>query len=132
MGRAGEDSDIHILSNLNGVGNVEVNAFQPGRVVVRSRRGGFRSESPRPYGRDVRWSGNVGGIPLQIVNGETGFLVNTAEECAQRCVELLRRSRTETARAMAPHGERHMRHSSSRPRPLLKMARRLHEAPGGG
>ena len=34
-------------------------------------------------------AGNVGGIPLQIVDGETGFLVNSAEECAQRCIQLL-------------------------------------------
>ena len=41
--RAGEDFDIHILSNLNGVGNVEVNAFQrAARVVIqKSVREGF-------------------------------------------------------------------------------------------
>lgn len=41
--RAGEDFDIHVLSNLNGVGNVEVNAFQQAaRVVVqKSLREGF-------------------------------------------------------------------------------------------
>ncbi|MCL5959665.1 MAG: glycosyltransferase, partial [Chloroflexi bacterium] len=32
--RAGEDFDIHILSNLNGVGNIEVNAFQRAADVV--------------------------------------------------------------------------------------------------
>jgi len=35
-------------------------------------------------------AGNVGGIPLQIVDGKTGYLVNTVEECADRVLSLLR------------------------------------------
>jgi trehalose synthase len=31
----------------------------------------------------------VGGIPLQIVDGETGYLVNTLDECAERVTFLL-------------------------------------------
>ena len=34
--------------------------------------------------------GNVGGIRLQIVDGETGFLVDSVESCADRIGELLR------------------------------------------
>ncbi|MGD0765652.1 MAG: glycosyltransferase, partial [Dehalococcoidia bacterium] len=34
-------------------------------------------------------AGNVGGIPLQIIDGETGYLVNTVEECAGRVLHLL-------------------------------------------
>ncbi len=90
--RAGEDFDIHILSNLNGVGNIEVNAFQrAARVVIqKSVREGFGlvvSEAlwkSRPV-----VAGNVGGIPLQIVDGETGYLVNTSEECAEKLLYLL-------------------------------------------
>lgn len=33
--------------------------------------------------------GSVGGIPLQVENGVTGYLVNTVEECANRLVYLL-------------------------------------------
>jgi trehalose synthase len=33
--------------------------------------------------------GNVGGIRIQVVDGETGFLVESAEACAERLVELL-------------------------------------------
>jgi trehalose synthase len=33
--------------------------------------------------------GDVGGIPLQVSDGETGFLVSSAEECAQRSLEIL-------------------------------------------
>ena len=34
--------------------------------------------------------GNVGGIPLQVTDGESGFLVSSPGECAQRCLEILR------------------------------------------
>jgi len=91
--RAGEDFDIHILSNLNGVGNVEVNAFQrAARVVIqKSVREGFGLVVSEALwkGRQVA-AGNVGGIPLQIVNGKTGFLVHTVEECAEKLLFLLR------------------------------------------
>ncbi len=90
--RAGEDFDIHILSNLNGVGNVEVNAFQrAARVVIqKSTREGFGLVVSEALwkGRPVV-AGNVGGIPLQILDGETGFLVNTSEECAEKLSFLL-------------------------------------------
>ena len=85
--RAGEDFDIHILCNLNGVGNIEVNAFQrAARVVIqKSVREGFGLVVSEALwkGRPVV-AGNVGGIPLQIVNGKTGFLVNTIEECIEK------------------------------------------------
>jgi trehalose synthase len=91
--RAGEDFDIHILSNLNGVGNIEVNAFQrAARVVIqKSTREGFGLVVSEALwkGRPVV-AGNVGGIPLQIVNGKTGFLVNNADECLDRLSFLLR------------------------------------------
>ena len=92
--RAGEDFDIHILSNLNGVGNIEVNAFQrAARVVIqKSVREGFGLVVSEALwkGRPVV-AGNVGGIPLQIINGKTGFLVNTSEECVEKLLFLLRR-----------------------------------------
>jgi trehalose synthase len=91
--RAGEDFDIHILSNLNGVGNIEVNAFQrAARVVIqKSVREGFGLVVSEALwkGRPVV-AGNVGGIPLQLVDGKTGFLVNTNEECAEKLSFLLR------------------------------------------
>jgi trehalose synthase len=33
--------------------------------------------------------GAVGGIPLQVIDGETGFLVSSVEECARRSLEIL-------------------------------------------
>jgi trehalose synthase len=108
--RAGDDYDIHILSNLNGVGNVEVNAFQRAADVViqKSVREGFGLVVSEAFwkGRPVV-AGNVGGIPLQIVNGKTGYLVNTVEECAQRVLSLLRNPRK--ARKMGRAGREFVR-----------------------
>ena len=91
--RAGEDMDIKVRTNLNGVGNVEVNAFQRAAKVIiqKSVREGFGLSVTEGLwkGRPVV-AGNVGGIPLQIVDGKTGYLVNTVEECADRVLSLLR------------------------------------------
>jgi len=92
VAHADGDPDIHILNNLNNVGAIEVNAFQSHADVViqKSTREGFGltvSEAiwkARPF-----IGGDVGGIPLQISNGESGFLVSTVEECAQRATEIL-------------------------------------------
>ena len=108
--RAGDDYDILILSNLNGVGNVEVNAFQRSAAVVmqKSVREGFGLVVSEALwkGRPVV-AGNVGGIPLQIVNGKTGYLASTVEECAQRVLELLRDP--ERAQAMGLAGREFVR-----------------------
>ncbi len=108
--RAGEDFAIHILSNLNGVGNLEVNAFQrAARVVLqKSVREGFGLVVSEALwkGRPVV-AGKVGGIPLQIVDGRTGFLVNSVEECARRTIELL--DDPQRADEMGREGREHVR-----------------------
>ena len=86
MAYADGDPDIHILNNLNNVGAIEVNAFQSQADVViqKSTREGFGltvSEAlwkARPF-----IGGDVGGIPLQVQDGETGYLVSSPEECAR-------------------------------------------------
>jgi trehalose synthase len=108
--RAGEDYDIRILSNLNGVGNVEVNAFQrSARVIIqKSVREGFGLVvSEGLWKRRPVVAGNVGGIPLQIIGGETGFLVNTTEECIERTRFLLQHPRE--AERMGAAGAEHVR-----------------------
>ena len=86
------DPDIHILNNLNNVGAIEVNAFQShcDVVIQKSTREGFGLTVTEAIwkGRPVI-GGNVGGIPLQVSDGETGFLVSSVEECAQRSLEIL-------------------------------------------
>jgi trehalose synthase len=89
IAHADGDPDIHILNNFNNVGAIEVNAFQSHSdvLVQKSTREGFGltvSEAiwkARPF-----IGGNVGGIPLQIEDGVTGFLVSSAEECADRAL----------------------------------------------
>jgi trehalose synthase len=90
---AGGDDDIKILSNLNNVGAIEVNAFQSQSDVClqKSIREGFGLTVTEALwkGRPTV-AGNVGGIPLQIEDGVSGFLVNSPQECAERCLEILR------------------------------------------
>jgi trehalose synthase len=86
------DPDIYILNNFNNVGAIEVNAFQSHSDVViqKSTREGFGlTVSEAIWKAKPFIGGDVGGIPLQITNGETGFLVSTVEECAQRAIEIL-------------------------------------------
>ena len=86
------DPDIHILNNLNNVGAIEVNAFQShcDVVIQKSTREGFGLTVTEAIwkGRPLI-GGNVGGIPLQVSDRETGFLVSGVEECAERSLEIL-------------------------------------------
>ena len=74
------DPDIKILNNLNNVGAIEVNAFQSQSDVClqKSIREGFGLTVTEALwkGRPTV-AGNVGGIPLQIEDGESGYLVNS-------------------------------------------------------
>ena len=85
------DPDIFILSNLNNVGSVEVNAFQvhSAAVLQKSIREGFGLTVTEALwkGRPVV-AGRVGGIVDQVQDGETGYLVSTVEECAE-CTRLV-------------------------------------------
>jgi trehalose synthase len=92
VAHADGDPDIHILNNLNNVGAIEVNAFQShcDVVIQKSTREGFGLTVTEAIwkGRPLI-GGDVGGIPLQVVDGESGFLVSDVEQCAQRSIELL-------------------------------------------
>ena len=86
------DPDIKILNNLNNVGAIEVNAFQSQADVVmqKSLREGFGLTVTEALWKGrATIGGNVGGIPLQIADGETGFLVSTPEQAAERAIEVL-------------------------------------------
>lgn len=107
---AGEDYDIYLLSNLNGVGNLEVNAFQrTSDVIIRkSLREGFGLVITEALwkGKPVV-AGNVGGIPLQVNNRRTGYLVGDISECAERVIHLLKDS--EIAKKMGISGKEYVR-----------------------
>ncbi|MBI2238509.1 MAG: glycosyltransferase [Actinobacteria bacterium] len=86
------DPDIHLLTNLQDVGNLEVNALQRASdvVVQKSLREGFGLVVAEGMWKEKPVIGaNVGGIRLQIEDGVTGFLVDSVESCAERVVELL-------------------------------------------
>ncbi len=89
---AGDDLDIHVLHNFHGVGAYEVGAFQSASDVViqKSIREGFGLVVTEALwkGKPVI-GGNAGGIPLQIIDGETGFLVDSVEACAEKTLILL-------------------------------------------
>jgi trehalose synthase len=113
------DPDIKILSNLNNVGAIEVNAFQSQSDVClqKSIREGFGlTVTEALWKARPTVAGNVGGIPLQIENGVDGFLVNSPAECAQRCLEFLRDP--ELGKRLGRTGKEHARREFLSPRLL--------------
>jgi trehalose synthase len=119
MAYADGDPDIFILNNLNNVGAIEVNAFQSQADVMiqKSTREGFGltvSEAlwkARPF-----IGGDVGGIPLQVQDGETGFLVSSPEECADRALRILREP--DLGKQLGRSGKEHVRKRFLMPRLL--------------
>jgi trehalose synthase len=116
---AGGDPDIFILSNLNNVGSVEVNAFQvhSEALVQKSIREGFGLTVT-----EALWkarpivAGRAGGIVDQIQDGETGLLVDSVEECAAALRAIL--DDPPHARQMALHGKEYVRRNFLSPRLL--------------
>ncbi len=116
---AADDPDIKILNNLNNVGAIEVNAFQSQSDVClqKSIREGFGLTVTEALwkGRPTV-AGNVGGIPLQIEDGESGYLVDSPEECARRCLEIL--GDPELGKRLGRAGKEHARREFLSPRLL--------------
>ena len=104
------DRDIHLLSNIQQVGNVQINAFQRAADVViqKSLREGFGLTVSEGLwkGRPVI-GGRAGGIVLQIHDGENGYLVDSVEECARHSIELLQNPARATEMGIA--GREHVR-----------------------
>ncbi len=89
---AAGDPDIFILSNLNNVGSVEVNAFQvhSSAVLQKSIREGFGlTVTEGLWKARPTVAGRAGGIVAQIADGETGWLVDSPAEAAEACREIL-------------------------------------------
>jgi trehalose synthase len=116
---AAGDPDIYILSNLNNVGSVEVNAFQvhSAAVLQKSIREGFGlTVTEALWKTRPTVAGRVGGIVVQIQDGETGWLVDSSTDCAEACIEVLR-DPTE-ARQRALRGKEFVRRHFLTPRLL--------------
>src|SRR6266480_2793494 len=110
VAHASGDPDIFILSNLNNIGSVEVNAFQvhSASVVQKSIREGFGlTVTEALWKARPTVAGRVGGIVTQIEDGRTGWLVDSSEACAAACLEILADPLAARARALA--GKEHVR-----------------------
>jgi trehalose synthase len=133
IAHADGDPDIHILNNFNNVGAIEVNAFQSQSDVLiqKSTREGFGltvSEAiwkGRPF-----IGGDVGGIPLQVEDGVSGFLVDSVEMCAQRTLEILRDP--ELGKQLGRTGKERVRKEFLTPRYLRDYLRIFTELLGEG
>ncbi len=118
---AANDPLIHIYTNLTGVSNVEVNAFQrmSDVVVQKSIREGFGlvvSESLWKGTPVV--AGRAGGIPMQMPEGVGGVLVDSVEECASALSKLLQDRAL--ARELGRSGREHVREHFLLPRLLMQ------------
>jgi trehalose synthase len=116
---AGSDPDIFILSNLNNVGSVEVNAFQvhSNAVIQKSTKEGFGlTVSEALWKARPMVAGRVGGIVVQIEDGVSGWLVDSAEDCGRACIEIL--DDPAGARERALRGKEHVRRNFLTPRLL--------------
>ncbi len=87
-----DDPDLHVFTNLTGVGSMEVNAFQRTADVVlqKSIREGFGLVVAEAFwkARPVV-AGHAGGIPMQFPAGYEHYLVESVEDCAAKTLHLL-------------------------------------------
>ena len=128
---AGDDPDVHILSNLNNVGAVEVNAFQvhAAACIQKSIKEGFGlTVSEALWKARPMIGGSVGGIAAQIEDGVTGYLVDSAQECAQRALEIL--ADPAEARQMARRGKEQVRRRFLTPRLMRDWLALMHRFEG--
>ena len=123
--RAAADDDLYVLTNLGGVGNLEVNAFQRACdvVVQKSLREGFGLVVSEAFWKGTALvAGRAGGIPMQFPPGYEKYLVTTTEECAARIRTLLNDSAER--RAFGEAAREHVRNQYLLPR-LLRDELRL-------
>ncbi len=108
--KAGEDPDIFFLTNLRGVGSPEVNAFQRTSDVslLMSIREGFGLSVAESLWKRVPVVGSrVGGIPLQVIDGVTGYLASDSAEAVPHIIRLLRDE--DLRKEMGAAGQGHIR-----------------------
>ena len=113
------DPDVFILSNLNNVGSVEVNAFQvhSEALIQKSIREGFGlTVTEGLWKARPMVAGRAGGIVDQIQDRETGYLVESVAQCAEALNEIL--ERPQEARALALRGKEYVRKNFLSPRLL--------------
>ena len=117
---ADDDPDILVMTNLTGVGNIEVNALQDAAQVVvqKSIREGFGLVVSEALWKGTPVvAGRAGGIPLQMADDSGGRLVDDVGGCARALIELLRDR--ERAGALAERGRQRVREHFLLPRLVL-------------
>jgi trehalose synthase len=85
-----QEDDIHIITNA---GDLTVNAIQRASSIVmqKSIKEGFGMTVTEALWKEKPVIGtNAGGIPLQVINGKTGFIIDSIEQGVDACVKLLR------------------------------------------
>ncbi|MFC2004702.1 glycosyltransferase [Chloroflexota bacterium] len=111
------DPDAYVFTNLTGVGNIEVNAFQQlSQVVIqKSIREGFGLVvSETSWKGTPVVAGRTGGIPMQIEDGMSGFLCESNEDYARRISYLLQNQ--QEASVMGERGREKVREQFLMPR----------------
>jgi trehalose synthase len=107
---AGEDYNIHFLSNMNGVGSLEGNALQRTASVI------VQKTQKEEFGLVITeglWkekpvvASKVDGLSLQVVEGINGYLANTTEDFAEKILLLLQKP--ELAKQMGLRGKEYIR-----------------------
>lgn len=86
------DPNLHLFTNLTGVGDMQVNSFQrlSNVIVQKSIREGFGLVISEALWKETPVvAGRAGGIPIQMKAGG-GFLVSSTEETAEKIVTLLK------------------------------------------
>ncbi len=128
MDETRSDPLIHVYTNLTGVGNIEVNAFQrySDVIVQKSLREGFGlvvSESLWKGTPVV--AGRAGGIPLQMADGAGGILVDSVAEAAAAISRLL--ADPDLAAQLGAAGQERVREQFLLPRLLLDEVKLLRD-----
>jgi trehalose synthase len=120
MEEVGGDPEIHVYVNPVDIEPEDIAAMQSASdvVVQKSLREGFGLAATEAMWQGTPVvAGNVGGLKLQVRNGETGYLVDTIAECADRIIELL--SDRAKARRIGRAGQDSVRQRFLMPRLLL-------------
>ncbi|MFC2036133.1 glycosyltransferase [Chloroflexota bacterium] len=104
-----DDESIHIL-NLAPDSNIEINALQRAAKII------MQPSTKEGFGlvvAEALWkskpviAGNVGGIPLQIRHGDTGYFYETPQKAVGKIISLL--DNQEAALAMGNRGREYIR-----------------------
>lgn len=123
--RSKGDPDIHILE-LPPTAHLEINALQRGAdiIIQKSTREGFGLVVTEAlWKKKPVIASAAGGIKIQVLDGLTGFLVNSAEELADRLEYLLQHPRV--GERLGQNGYKHARQNFLIPRQLRDYLRVL-------